>query len=326
MTAYLTQTGELLGRCRFRLCRKFVIVALYAKTPFHQFHQVWSFLLREEIHDGIGRYAVSLVLLARVELDRRLVDNGNRLNLARTQLDLLWRVAGQRDLGLDRNMCAISQDDHIGRCGRRDREQGRDAQQNRDSWRMSHVSSRFGRGKYIIHIIYAKTIICQHDASRKELWYSYHPWRFLKHFLLGSIDYDAAVHRFPTRDTGWGCVARQQPKSISNGWDTKSWNGVCECAWASWISWAVDGRTIVFVEVKTWQNPSGCDHPADAVDLKKQRQLTRAGTAYLKHHGLLEYASRFDIIAVTWSEGKRRPKIEHIKNAFEAVGRGEFYS
>ena len=89
---------------------------------------------------------------------------------------------------------------------------------------------------------------------------------------------------------------------------------------------AVDGRTIVFVEVKTWQNPCGFDHPADAVDLKKQRQLTKAGTALLKRHGLLEYASRFDIIAVTWPEGERKAKIEHIKNAFEAVGRGEFYS
>lgn len=89
---------------------------------------------------------------------------------------------------------------------------------------------------------------------------------------------------------------------------------------------AVDGRTIVFVEVKTWHNPAGFDHPADAVDLKKQRQLTRAGTAFLKRKGLLEYASRFDVIAVTWADGARRPKIEHFVNAFDAVGHGEFFS
>ncbi|MBN2292470.1 MAG: YraN family protein [Pirellulales bacterium] len=89
---------------------------------------------------------------------------------------------------------------------------------------------------------------------------------------------------------------------------------------------AVDGRTIVFVEVKTWQNPSGGDHPADAVDLKKQRQLTKAGTSYLKRKGLLEYASRFDVIAVTWVDSDRKPKIEHYVNAFDAVGNGEFFS
>lgn len=89
---------------------------------------------------------------------------------------------------------------------------------------------------------------------------------------------------------------------------------------------AVDGRTIVFVEVKTWRNPAGSDHPADAVDLNKQRQLTRAGTAFLKRKGLLEYASRFDVISVTWPDGDRRPKIEHIINAFEAVGQGEFFT
>ncbi len=89
---------------------------------------------------------------------------------------------------------------------------------------------------------------------------------------------------------------------------------------------AVDGRTVVFVEVKTWQNPLGFDHPADAVDVKKQRQITRAGVAFLKRRGLLEYAARFDVIAVIWPQSERRPKIEHIKNAFEAVGHGEFYS
>ncbi len=90
---------------------------------------------------------------------------------------------------------------------------------------------------------------------------------------------------------------------------------------------SVDGRTIVFVEVKTWRNRIGFDHPADAVDLKKQRQLTRAAVAFLKQRGLLnKYAARFDVIAVVWPEGDRRPKIEHIKNAFEAVGHGEFFS
>ena len=80
---------------------------------------------------------------------------------------------------------------------------------------------------------------------------------------------------------------------------------------------AVDGRTVVFVEVKTRQSDQQ-GHPAEAVDLAKQRRLTRLATAYLKRHGLLGHAARFDVVAVTWPDG-HRPTIEHIRNAFEAV-------
>ncbi len=88
---------------------------------------------------------------------------------------------------------------------------------------------------------------------------------------------------------------------------------------------AVRHRTIVFVEVKTRQTHQA-GHPAEAVDQAKQRQLTRLAVTFLKRHGLLEYPARFDVIAITWPKGQRRPKIEHIKNAFEAVGQWEFYS
>ena len=89
---------------------------------------------------------------------------------------------------------------------------------------------------------------------------------------------------------------------------------------------AVDRRrTIVFVEVKT-RDSQDAGHPAEAVGPGKQRRLTRLAVAYLKRHGLLEYPARFDVIAVTWPQGKWFPRIEHIKNAFEAVGKGEFFS
>ena len=87
---------------------------------------------------------------------------------------------------------------------------------------------------------------------------------------------------------------------------------------------AVDGRTVVFIEVKTRSSHSA-GHPAEAVDAAKQRRLTRLAVTFLKRHGLLNYPARFDVIAVIWPAG-RRPKIEHFPNAFEAVGRGEFYS
>jgi putative endonuclease len=82
---------------------------------------------------------------------------------------------------------------------------------------------------------------------------------------------------------------------------------------------------VVFVEVKTRRSQDG-GHPADAVGADKQRRMTRLALSYLKRHGLLDYPSRFDVVAVTWPEARRRPTIEHFKNAFEAVGREGMYS
>ena len=88
---------------------------------------------------------------------------------------------------------------------------------------------------------------------------------------------------------------------------------------------AVDGSTVVFVEVKTRQSADEV-HPALAVDDAKQRRLTRLALAFLQRHDLLRLPARFDVVAVTWPDGQRRPTIEHIKNAFEATGRWQFYS
>ncbi len=88
---------------------------------------------------------------------------------------------------------------------------------------------------------------------------------------------------------------------------------------------AVDGRTVVFVEVKTRQSHEG-GHPAEAVDAEKQRRLTRLAVGFLKRHDLLECASRFDIVAVTWPAGRRRPLVEHIRDAFEASGNNGMFS
>ncbi len=88
---------------------------------------------------------------------------------------------------------------------------------------------------------------------------------------------------------------------------------------------AVDNRTIVFVEVKT-RTSHDAGHPAEAVGPEKQQRLTRLALAYLKRHDLLENPARFDVLAITWPEKSRRPTIEHFKNAFEAVGRGQMFS
>jgi len=88
---------------------------------------------------------------------------------------------------------------------------------------------------------------------------------------------------------------------------------------------AVDGRTVVFVEVKT-RSTSDAGHPTEAIDSRKEQRMTQAALAYLKSKRLLAYASRFDVVAVTWPENQRQPTIEHFKNAFAPVGSGQFFS
>jgi putative endonuclease len=87
---------------------------------------------------------------------------------------------------------------------------------------------------------------------------------------------------------------------------------------------AVDGKTIVFVEVKTRRSETG-PRPALAVDDVRRRRMTRAATAFLKSHGLLDYPARFDIVEVVWPDNERKPAVEHHENAFPAEGRGQFF-
>ena len=87
---------------------------------------------------------------------------------------------------------------------------------------------------------------------------------------------------------------------------------------------AVQGRTVVFVEVKTRRSDEA-GHPSEAVHDEKQRRLTRLAVTFLKRHGLMEYAARFDVIAITWPD-RGRPTVEHIENAFDATGSQELYS
>ena len=89
---------------------------------------------------------------------------------------------------------------------------------------------------------------------------------------------------------------------------------------------AIDGHTLVFVEVKT-RRSTDKGHPADAVDDAKQRRLTRLALAYLRRHDLLDNPARFDVIAIVWPDNAKKPtSIEHYKNAFEPVGQGQMFS
>jgi putative endonuclease len=84
---------------------------------------------------------------------------------------------------------------------------------------------------------------------------------------------------------------------------------------------ARDGETLVFIEVKTRRQ----GEPAEAVTPEKQRRLTLTALRFLKQHRLLEQRCRFDVVAIVWPDQGRAPAIEHIRNAFEAVGQGQFF-
>ena len=88
---------------------------------------------------------------------------------------------------------------------------------------------------------------------------------------------------------------------------------------------ARDGQCIVFVEVKT-RRSIDAGQPFEAVDARKQAQLTRLALAFLKRRGWLEQPARFDVISIVWPDGARDPEITHYKNAFEATGRGQMFS
>ena len=77
---------------------------------------------------------------------------------------------------------------------------------------------------------------------------------------------------------------------------------------------ARDGKTLVFVEVKTraYEDPA----PEDQVNQAKQHQLTKVAKLYLSRYGVPQPPSRFDVVAIIWPNG-RDPLIRHTPHAFE---------
>ena len=88
---------------------------------------------------------------------------------------------------------------------------------------------------------------------------------------------------------------------------------------------ALDGRCLVFVEVRSSEN-ADLTRPALSVDLEKQRRLTRLAIFYLKRKNLLGRAARFDVLAISWPAGQGEPKMAHYPDAFEATDRFQFFS
>jgi putative endonuclease len=88
---------------------------------------------------------------------------------------------------------------------------------------------------------------------------------------------------------------------------------------------ALDGRTVVFVEVKTRSSLRG-GPPVDAVDRHKQRRITATALSFLKRRRLLECRIRFDVVGIVWVDHSQPPEIVHYENAFHSDSFGQFYS
>ena len=80
---------------------------------------------------------------------------------------------------------------------------------------------------------------------------------------------------------------------------------------------ARDGRTIVFIEVKT-RRSMAFGTPLEAVDVRKQRQLSRIAQDFLQSKGWAEAPARFDVIAIILGRNNGTVQVEHIRNAFDA--------
>jgi putative endonuclease len=87
----------------------------------------------------------------------------------------------------------------------------------------------------------------------------------------------------------------------------------------------LDGKCIVFVEVRS-TGGEDLTRPAASVGDAKQKRLTNLALHFLQQHRLLDRPARFDVLALSWPEGRRHPEIVHYPNAFEAVGRFQMYS
>jgi putative endonuclease len=78
---------------------------------------------------------------------------------------------------------------------------------------------------------------------------------------------------------------------------------------------ALDGRTVVFVEVRS-RSDTAHGHPAETVGYRKQRRMADLANAYIRRHRLQDCSVRIDVVAVTF--GEQGPVVEHFQNAFDS--------
>ena len=78
---------------------------------------------------------------------------------------------------------------------------------------------------------------------------------------------------------------------------------------------AKEGKTLVFVEVKTRKDLEG-DPPQAAVNTRKQNRLGKLAHGYLKLKRIRQTPCRFDVVSVIINDEGGVKAIRHIPNAF----------
>jgi putative endonuclease len=86
---------------------------------------------------------------------------------------------------------------------------------------------------------------------------------------------------------------------------------------------ALDGETVVFVEVK-FRSARDRVGPFGAVGAKKREDMARAAARWLASRRLFDRSVRFDVIGITWGTDGTELRVEHLPNAFPG-GRRQFY-
>ena len=73
--------------------------------------------------------------------------------------------------------------------------------------------------------------------------------------------------------------------------------------------------TVIFVEVKT-RRTQEFGPPQSAITAAKKKQISRVALWYVKEKKFMDQSCRFDVIGITFSPESRKPRVEHIENAF----------
>jgi len=81
---------------------------------------------------------------------------------------------------------------------------------------------------------------------------------------------------------------------------------------------AREGKTLVFVEVKTRRDLEG-DPPQAAVHTRKQNRLAKLAYGYLKQKRIRQTPCRFDVVSVIINDEGGVKAIRHIPNAFSVA-------
>ncbi|MDD3469560.1 MAG: YraN family protein [Thermoguttaceae bacterium] len=77
-----------------------------------------------------------------------------------------------------------------------------------------------------------------------------------------------------------------------------------------------DGRTVVFVEVKTRKQAHFLQGKYSRFDLKKQRHIYYTSQTFLKRFRLRGVSCRYDLVTILWPDTRKKPVIHHYRNAF----------